>query len=822
MVSKIYDFADWTGFTGNKGTDPSSRKFQSDSNPLNFMINSGNGGATVFDPLDLGFTWGLGAQFKNADWDAYVNFPAGSDNVGAVLTLTVKLTLSDASTILIISKFHNIDGNQGLYADATKFKQLTDAEMQDSNWIKIRTAVSVNDRIVYASYGLDSSDKPGSFIGETEIKTIVNGKTAYPVKIECVFEQSAGIFWATRNDWYYDNVEISNSADAYDPTYSVSGLSLGAAQIQSVFARSALGGGGRAVIGVKDEFLAAFSTVQGEIGNQTVITDDIFGLEYFRGELNHARVTGPHTMQLELTEATQKVLKFPTNTNPVLYSGIVRYLKDNYILDVDASFSAAWGASTHLVGFEKTDLKTDKHGPSSVTNSKVPDATAGDIENCYFNDQLKSTTANHPANVYYASYTPGNFVDSNRINLQFEFFVKSGSTIQSMVLNIQVRSNTHVHNYSIYDFNGVAWEFISNNVAKIESNPYVVVAEQLSRFKQVTIDLSDLDGPFANYIDAQGAENASGYQEYDLFFGVDVINQGNGVLLEGVIEFAELVITYDTEQTVGVAHGRLDASTTSTKLNFEATGWGSIVMPSEDGITGDDLFYISKHVGDILADCFTNSAIGFTLDWNVTGDSSYGDFKDLSNATLYDVLQGYCDLLNAFFWFANDGADKIFVRSLDNATSTGLTIVASDIWKYNQGGFNYDEDADNLRTSLKVVGNNVIATQAITPEYTLDVDDAIQVLQDQSILTQWQATKKATEVQWRHKYSIKEFRLKFNLTRATKDWSTLGIGKLISMNITNFVFSSDELLIIAMELKNDENTGWQDITTLTLQRRYDS
>ena len=271
------------------------------------------------------------------------------------------------------------------------------------------------------------------------------------------------------------------------------------------------------------------------------------------------------------------------------------------------------------------------------------------------------------------------------------------------------------------------------------------------------------------------------------------------------------------------------SAVSETQITLSATN--GINLPNEDGYGYGDIVRVVKSAEDFIQAQYDASALASdlgALQISVTNGTTTALVDDYTYKTYYQLFQDISSLLNCTFWGDYGSTNFVRLKSADNHTSAGVTITRNDIVGYNSGNWSLSVDSTKQRNELVIMGDNVVHTATITPDADpFGLGDETQIINDSSIKTLLQATNLVTAIDGRHISSeiIAQFTL--NYSKPNQNYSGIEVGKTLALklptssdtSICNYS-SGTELLVIAMEVNRNEETGWHEYITLTLQRRY--
>ena len=258
-----------------------------------------------------------------------------------------------------------------------------------------------------------------------------------------------------------------------------------------------------------------------------------------------------------------------------------------------------------------------------------------------------------------------------------------------------------------------------------------------------------------------------------------------------------------------------------------------IDLPEEDGFGVGDVMAIVKSAEDYLQDTWDISVLASdigALNLNITNGGSIGVSDDHTFKSFFILMQHISELTNSTFWADYDTVSTVEMVSADNHAPTGVTLTRLDIEGYNTEQWEITYDATKQRNQIRILGDNVNFLKTITPDADpFDLGDEIEIIEDSNIQTLLQASNLADSISPRFTSSEITASVTLNYSAPNQNYTAVEVGKTIALklptasdtSIANFSSGNDgELLIIAIELNRNDETGDQDHVTLMLQRRY--
>ena len=256
-------------------------------------------------------------------------------------------------------------------------------------------------------------------------------------------------------------------------------------------------------------------------------------------------------------------------------------------------------------------------------------------------------------------------------------------------------------------------------------------------------------------------------------------------------------------------------------------------LPYEDGFGIGDIIHIVKLAQDYLQDAWDANQIktdigaliiDVTKSVVVTEDHTYKSF--------FTLMQHICGLTNSTFFPVYGATRTVKMVSADNHIDSGIIFTKKDLVGYNAGNWSITYDPTKQRNKIRIIGDNVNIVKNLSPTNgPFDLGDEIETIEDSDIQTSLQASDKADALAPRMEDSevIAIITLNYTKVPSGSNYTNVKIGSEASLllplasdtSTANFQSGGDgRLVIAAIELNNNKDTGWQDHVTIMLQKRY--
>ena len=287
-------------------------------------------------------------------------------------------------------------------------------------------------------------------------------------------------------------------------------------------------------------------------------------------------------------------------------------------------------------------------------------------------------------------------------------------------------------------------------------------------------------------------------------------------------------ITFDEDNKPEFSSASIN-TVTDTAITLDATS--GINLPEKDGFGVGDVLSFVKSAEDYLQDTWDISELASKLGaLNINITKTVGITDDHTYKSFFALMQHISELTNSTFWADYGSTSTVEIASADNHSSTGIVLTRNDVEGYNTEQWEITYDGTKQRNQIRILGDNVNFLKTTTPDNDpFDLGDEVEIKEDSNIQTLLQASDLADSIAPRFISSEITASVTLNYSAPNQDYTNVEVGKTIALklptaadtSIANFSTGNDgELLIIAIELNRNEETGDQDHATLMLQRRY--
>lgn len=622
----------------------------------------------------------------------------------------------------------------------------------------------------------------------------------------------------------------------------------------------------------------SLKTYKENLGKSITIQDTTYGNYMFKGEIKSMRIdTEKITYRVE--EGIRKLTKQFANTNPVYYLSEILRTVDARIHDEFAEWDDT-GLGEHagrLVTTKDNDLYETTIFPTVVTpysadsteptgwTQQAPDDEGGSVDYLYFDNRLVLQNeswvykdGNHTNDVYGIRFTdeatPG-------MEFLFKLWYKDGTAFNKLTLKSIIRFTslkgtkvdgvTNAHFPKIWlEHNTLGWVVELNNwndedysTANKESDEEwdieaLRTGNTFAGKSPIFTDEIVVTDLFAysinNYFQNTSAVNANGFRSSEIKVRLKGADVPNTTLFDPKMEVHYMHLQFEdtgtsqTSQAQELSVGLIYQNTDSSLIMNESVAWDLDDFPPADGVTTGDDYYISDNVETALTNVFANANTNFTLTTDFGNSyAQYGETEDLRYTPIFDYVQKLSSEFNWAFWYEPTSTTDV-IKIADQLTSTGITLTTADIVNYYDNAFSVNVDINNIRTKIVVIGDNGVTAVKTgsggTPDYNVDVNftlgDEETAYTDNELYSQNNVDAYVTSKQNVNKSKSVSMELALDYDSPAQDYSTIGIGKTVLVEIPEYSSAVDGALFIeGITYVNTEDIGWQQFVTLHLMKR---
>jgi hypothetical protein len=539
-------------------------------------------------------------------------------------------------------------------------------------------------------------------------------------------------------------------------------------------------------------------------------------------------------------EGSRKLLNQYVESSAINHEATIQYMYNNFVVDeINADFPSM---SSKPIIFTKSNLRIRNFFPwdGEITFEKsdgsafTPSNTSEDTYKLAFQDLSNGVDGNR----FFAYDTVLSEVDW-RMVIQINWYELTGSTINEAILNFQMGFVNLLHftqdsdkpKLLIWNYDLSQWDdliaFTSANGYDGTSGNFPTETPFTFFYQNATLDIkqditTEITGDYVSY----GGFNTSNYRKGTIKLAIMVGDTTNkhSHYLSAFLDYAELKLTFDINQTWDIGTTEI-SSNTSTVITCKDSGttptdYNSLnEYPASEGFTVGDSFVVGEYSENILSTAFSNSS-DFTLDFGPDSVAAgVTETVDLTDVTIYDLLQIICNKMNAAWWF-DPSTTNIVVR--DTYTSTAIILDETDLVT---SLFNFEIDAENLRDELKVQGSfDMVSNQ------TIELRDDFTLGNEKELISR-SLTSKQNLLKYAQLFAFLFANPQMNMSvtldfeNPPQSYAAIAIGKSIQLQLpdsTNPIFfnqtNNNPLLIRGFQISQNHD---YDLVTLDLQRRLD-
>jgi len=653
---------------------------------------------------------------------------------------------------------------------------------------------------------------------------------------------------------------------------TVSGLESGLV-VEGVEVFTAIGAGGRAEINVSG-FSGDKTKLEDSMRNTITVSDDTNSVTWFRGEAVDYTVIDENNATILIDDAAKKVTRMYTGYGNVLTKGVATSTYRNSIFDPYNSDLDTYDQQDGNVFFMvKSDANTYRFRvhPYGVWTKEDDNSTdwtptdeEGDVYNLSFFDpsyDIPGDDASHCYAVGGANWDGIVSHDDFYLRFYFIFYVKTGTTIKDMTLNLTLQTwendghwgptfdEPHI---TMYDDTDSEWRQVTDDddmrdwLGKhynISDDNFGNTGDDLTGPVQITITKEMIEDytngeAFTDFIEDYAEANAAGFEAKRVRCAIysgepDYVD--NGPLIR--LYKAELNVEVDTARTTDTQLGLTSAISggDAERLEFQdGIDWSVDDYPAAAGFDPGDSYVLTTPLSDVIQDAFDNSDALFDISL-LLPTAGLTISSDITYWTLHDLFQYITEAENGWWVYRPDDGSygKIIIQ--DNATvgSTGITIEKEDIINYHRGGVTISADTTNQRGKLIGIGatDDLVYELGTAEENEPTIGVESEILRNREITTDEFLEEWVEGQQYRFRNTDRVVEFTLDLSDPPQSYSDIRLGKTIavqlpttaSADLCDFSSGGDgELLIRSLNLINNMATGGKDYLRLTCQLRHDS
>ena len=269
------------------------------------------------------------------------------------------------------------------------------------------------------------------------------------------------------------------------------------------------------------------------------------------------------------------------------------------------------------------------------------------------------------------------------------------------------------------------------------------------------------------------------------------------------------------------------ASVAADGKSITLNATSGINLPEKDGFGVGDIIHIVKNIEDYLQDSWDASPIASdlgALTINITNSTTIGVLEDHTYKSFFSLMQHISGLSNSTFWANYAATNTVLISSADNHTASGLTLIKIDLYNYDESNWSISYDAKPQKNKVRILGENVNFIKTLSPALDpFDLGDETEIIDDSDIKTLLQASDKANALTPRMEDSEVIVRLTLDYSNPIQNYATIKVGNTVILKLPTAADTSifnDTLLIMAIDLNRNKDTGDNEHATLTLQKRY--
>ncbi len=686
------------------------------------------------------------------------------------------------------------------------------------------------------------------------------------------------------------NMEYNNSPIGLDASIVFESYTL----------RTALNGGGNAVITAPNPFFEVSATTLAAQLKKLLTYTNAFSVKQWEGETTTLDIS-LHTAKYEAAEMIRKTMGVEVLASPIIFSTFLRQWTGLVITDKDGGFISRGVTTSHIVAFVKADTKVyqgratrDAFGivDEDLATPLVPDTiNNGKDEEMYYKDKWDNVDTDKAHIMIHAADDLQWFAVKYPVDLYEKFNNLTKLNKLEIISTISAYREDSTENadwstgsgddgryvYYVYNYHIVAFEKIiafgktelkgdktltstgaSANTYYYDPRDIVIdiIQELKSDNSEWLIGTTYSSGDRAinedvlyTYIDgtpSSGQEPPGNKWQrtiYDfinyestagsaaIFSKLNIIpvirtptGQGN-IRSKGIWVWDFSVrATFDEDNEPEYSTATINA-VTATTITLDPTS--GINLPEKDGFGVGDVIRIVKNVEDYLQDSWDASPIAADLGAliiNITNSTAIGVLEDHTYKSFFSLMQHISELSNSTFWANYAATNTVLISSADNHVVSGVILTRDDLYNYNEGNWSISFDATQQKNKIRILGDNVNFIKTLSPALDpFDLGDETQIEDDNNIQTLLQASDKADALTPRLEGNEVIARVVLDYSNPNQNYTNIKVGSTVILKLPTASDTSifnDTLLIMAIDLNRNKQTGDNEHATLSLQKRY--
>lgn len=510
-----------------------------------------------------------------------------------------------------------------------------------------------------------------------------------------------------------------------------------------------MGGNGIISANVRDLALANYSTNKDIIWSGAEVWDNDLTRPLWEGYVVEP-VINYNWLMFQGFETLRTLEKVPANYSTILAEGEVTTAADDYIDDVNASFTDDL--------LTKPCTFTDTAGPTyEIIN---PNVSSGWLQSDIATPLVSVseigdyTDLANPRVVNWSRWYGSKAEVNGGLELQFTVTNAGSSTGFEIKIVCRFRNSsvyTDLPLLKIRDDICGSWELVIDPL---------IAATPIQYDVNYTFKSEDLAHARAHYFDGTTLKIFLDWGAYP-----------PPVSNEAITAFyAEVKNFYSTLFTAGGVIYTIDARDSDT-LTF--TGQ----TPNADGVATDDRY----KVGDYIHNNMNNIWAAISIPWLILDfdSSTLFDSSDYNSAYVLDVLNNYAKMSDREVWQAYD----YIVKCKSSYDDSGIDLTEADVIHDNTGNWlngSFTRNGREIIRSARIFGAGVTYVDTQLPDYPSPRGD---IYSDSRIATQAQAAVIVANILTENSSPKEILRIMINCNSSITNIENLDIGKTIDVNL---------------------------------------
>lgn len=595
-----------------------------------------------------------------------------------------------------------------------------------------------------------------------------------------------------------------------------------------------LGAQGAGNIILSDITIATNATHESNHGDSLAYYVDS-NIPIFLGEFRYHKMLNIDTLQYVFETAGVKMMRQIVELSPVIKDIAARHFvttnttsvlwdKDETFSDYSSRIMVATHANEKRSSFHPmTERITDVPGTtvgSGLPGAKTPTDETGDIQYLYFYDPRDGTQSINDNRALNARSIENNEFGDIGFGYEMAFILPVDDVANISKVNVEITLSHR--RQSRYGSNG-PYIKVYDNPSSYYRTFYTITGSDMGGNSQITgvDDNFGEDETPAYTVNFSITLNPSNYFTTSApgqIFRYIIIIPNESITGSHTLHvwYSKVEVEFSAAQTRTIGQYKPTTPSGTTDIPF-TTDSVLTVLPSHDYIAKHDTIQICYTVDDFLDLAFTGATMA--IDHDITGGDSEAISTDYTKRTFYQLLQEVTDRFNAIWW-VDVAQSKIMIRSIDNLITVPITLTFDDVFQ-NQFWFEYD--TRNIKNNVRVVGRDISSDSDISGTISPALGEEQIIYPATQLIDKRSVDKMLASKKLLHTNPITNVNMSINPTKTGKDYSSLGVGKLVVCKFPDAsdpYILDDTLLIIGIGGEKSIATAHKEVIYINMRKRF--